>query len=711
MATGLSEHKDRFFARYPEARKLAGALKSPRNPEPLFFFYQSTHRDLNGQWLVLGRLGPELEASLSVHGEVLFVFSPFEDFQRRSYNAIVTAARDEIAAHQQRIFNKVRFSPDQRIILVHSKDGAAATNVAAWNGEGARSLVAVLPQLDQTAPYSRDGVASAVARVLASRDLYRGRNPVTGNDFFGRNELIQQLTAELRSGRSLGLFGLRRSGKTSVLREMRRRSEASGVVFVLSDLEAVDDLEGMVPQLAFDLVNGLRRVADYGHDVYIGSEREQAVGSFSELSTRLVRVAEKNRELFFVIALDEIESLRRLSSISADAARSLLGALRRASQATENLSLLFTGVTTEFFDRSMLPGDVDNPLFGFVDPHFLRPFERQESATLVRELGALMMLDWQDEALDLIHNFAGGFPFLVRDLASRVRSAARATAQVAEHEIVTPLAVTSEHVLAARVSWTESASELWKEIVRTLEFYHPVMAELVRCDSNDELNEWVHTGSEAEVAAGNLLKLGLLERTEVGDFERATVLLTLQGLAAEGSQAVAQLRARRAAAARVDVLKQQPESSKLEFKSTCRVNLHTLKRDDQIEMAVVKTVAAFMNSEGGTLLIGVDDDGEVRGIAEDLALCRNSADQFERWLCGDLLSGRIGADLVASYVSFQLIQFGSAMIVEVDVKPTETVAWVEDGKEGEKVFVRNGNETRQLTGKSMVEYVQRRSSM
>ena len=59
------------------------------------------------------------------------------------------------------------------------------------------------------------------------------------------------------------------------------------------------------------------------------------------------------------------------------------------------------------------------------------------------------------------------------------------------------------------------------------------------------------------------------------------------------------------------------ESESLEFKSSARWNMRAGKRDDAMETVIAKTVAAFMNSGGGTLLIGVDDDGRLIGLGPD----------------------------------------------------------------------------------------------
>lgn len=59
------------------------------------------------------------------------------------------------------------------------------------------------------------------------------------------------------------------------------------------------------------------------------------------------------------------------------------------------------------------------------------------------------------------------------------------------------------------------------------------------------------------------------------------------------------------------------ESDKIEYKSTLTWDLKEKKKSKEMKRAIAKTVAAFMNSRGGTLLIGVDDDGNPIGLDND----------------------------------------------------------------------------------------------
>lgn len=161
-----------------------------------------------------------------------------------------------------------------------------------------------------------------------------------------------------------------------------------------------------------------------------------------------------------------------------------------------------------------------------------------------------------------------------------------------------------------------------------------------------------------------------------------------------------------------DLLELQ-ESATLEFKATFRHNLHTGRRDDALELEVVKSVAGFMNGRrGGTLLIGVVDDdalcgdSKVRGLDEDVRLCGNRGlDGFENALITtlDRSLGKVAA--AAAEVSFE--KRGDQHLCRVDVSPAATPVYVE-WKGNQLYFVRMGNSTRQFGIADAIEYIHRR---
>lgn len=157
-------------------------------------------------------------------------------------------------------------------------------------------------------------------------------------------------------------------------------------------------------------------------------------------------------------------------------------------------------------------------------------------------------------------------------------------------------------------------------------------------------------------------------------------------------------------------LVQQPESQTVEFKSTCRWNTRAGGMDDRIEHAVVKTVCAFLNSEGGTLAIGVDDDGAPVGLAQDFENLKNPGRDGLELFLSDLLSTKIEPNISPLVkTSFHLYSGKDVCLLTVEPSKTPTfAATVTDSKwqRGAVAFyVRNGNRTEQRLGVEMARYL------
>ncbi len=88
------------------------------------------------------------------------------------------------------------------------------------------------------------------------------------------------------------------------------------------------------------------------------------------------------------------------------------------------------------------------------------------------------------------------------------------------------------------------------------------------------------------------------------------------------------------------------ESAKIEFKSTLRWDVRENRVNKELQKVIAKTVAGLLNSEGGTLVIGVTDDGEVYGIETDVnSLGRKDLDGFFQSLV-QTLDNYLGSEFV-----------------------------------------------------------------
>lgn len=155
----------------------------------------------------------------------------------------------------------------------------------------------------------------------------------------------------------------------------------------------------------------------------------------------------------------------------------------------------------------------------------------------------------------------------------------------------------------------------------------------------------------------------------------------------------------------VQALLARKEDIRLEFKSSARWDYKANRINKEMEQAVVKTIAGFMNSEGGLLLLGVDDDGNPLGLTQDIgSLARKDNDGFEAFLI-KLISDHIGAENCAN-ISITFIEIDGKNICAIETKANEKPIFIEklDGA----FFIRTGNNTRQLNPREAMEYIARR---
>ncbi len=150
------------------------------------------------------------------------------------------------------------------------------------------------------------------------------------------------------------------------------------------------------------------------------------------------------------------------------------------------------------------------------------------------------------------------------------------------------------------------------------------------------------------------------------------------------------------------------ESKTLEFKSTLRWNLKEERQDDRgVTYAVLKTIAAFLNTEGGDLLIGVADDGSIVGIERDQL---ESDDKFMRHLAQVVRNGLGDRTGTCIDPKTQIVQGKTVCVVSCQRSPEPVfLMWkgLETFPDGD-FYVRSGPGTVKLGPKDVREYVRTR---
>jgi len=154
---------------------------------------------------------------------------------------------------------------------------------------------------------------------------------------------------------------------------------------------------------------------------------------------------------------------------------------------------------------------------------------------------------------------------------------------------------------------------------------------------------------------------------------------------------------------RVEDYIKKGESARLEFKSAQSWDYKLGKQSREIENATAKTLCAFMNSEGGTLVIGVDDKGQVVGVEKDFTLLSKSdRDGFEQKLTG-LANSTLGKENATYlHLSWQAVEGKAVVVVSVD-KSKRPVYVDLQGKS--EFYIRAGNTSQPLNVREATTYI------
>ena len=148
-------------------------------------------------------------------------------------------------------------------------------------------------------------------------------------------------------------------------------------------------------------------------------------------------------------------------------------------------------------------------------------------------------------------------------------------------------------------------------------------------------------------------------------------------------------------------LTNQEESKTLEFKSSLRWDYYQNEANKDLEKVIAKTVAAFLNTEGGYLLIGVKDDGTVLGLENDYNTLRGGKDEFLQKVV-QVVNNYLGENNHA-FIESEFFEVDGKEVCWVKVDKSPRPVYLEDNQDN-KFYVRTQNSSRELTGEEADRY-------
>jgi len=362
-----------------------------------------------------------------------------------------------------------------------------------WQG-----LVAVTPGRPEQ-------VLAQLLRLLRPVDPFDVRAPVHAAELRGRDDDLLQLVGDIHTHPAIGLFGLRKMGKTSLAQALRARftahadpQRAGAWAFAYADAEKelLDGTKGLAEALTAQLHQPRKGQSQPGKGL-AGLQRE------------VEHLVGQKRPICLII--DEHDLLIAGDNAYAAGAVDLLRLLRALSQDPARLvRIVLVGRLPDRVNAPRLLG-VPNPTLNYFRPHWVGPLRRAASDELLRHLGQAAGLRFDPSALDQAWELAAGHPLMTRLYGSALLKLVQAAHpdRLLDDIDTTPFADTARKQLLRGHDARNHFAEIQDLLTHTAPLALELLGELA--GHPDPAARWAEADGELPAEADLLRHYGLVD--------------------------------------------------------------------------------------------------------------------------------------------------------------------------------------------------------
>lgn len=475
-----------YFDRHPEERSLLRAFTHS------FDITWASRQAAFGSQLAVYFMKPAayMERAFGFESEILAVYSPYDTLEPRTIQAIERFTSEPPA--------RGRVDPMIAFVVSEASDAVQWTKQYTTQHRDSPVLAAFDADRLRSAQDETWLVRSLLADQLYQRDLFDYRLPIAHDSFFfGREDLVFNLSTAATRSENRGLFGLRKTGKTSAFFRLRRILEArKDIVFIYIDCKFPGyrqlRWERLLQRLSGEILRGVGAVPHSG-ELHASDAFLAAVESLHTHGTKAVLV------------FDEIEYITPLSTTDTHWREDFVPfwqTIWHAQSQFGNVAVFLGGVNPAVVEQDLV-GQSQNPLFGLVSHDYVGGMTEHEVRRLGRTLGRPMGIRFADDAIHYVQRQYGGHPLLTRLAFSITHKMLRgAGAQL-------PIEVNRKHLVETEAQREAELSFYSQHVVSELSKFYPDEYELLTEIARGNLADVYEFTSDLSFSA-HLKNYGLL---------------------------------------------------------------------------------------------------------------------------------------------------------------------------------------------------------
>lgn len=353
--------------------------------------------------------------SFNMFNEVLMLFSPFNFYDDRAMD------------YADKLFMDYSNRLDPVVVILISKDSNINEIIKINNATNNETRIVVPFSYEEVLNenFNEKVLQRRLREYFYQRDLFAMESPLkSDNYFYGRTNIVHNFFDKYSIGEQTGLFGLRKTGKTSVLYAIERLVETRKGMSIFIDCQN----PGMYNLRWYEILENIIFLINDKYELCLESIKEKydqknAPRNFL-LSLREISQKTNKRTL---IIFDEIEHItfelsRNEAWKSGEDFLSFWQTLRSIIQSEPTLiSFIIAGVNPKITEQVSVMG-FDNPIFNNISVKYLNLFALDDVKNMVGEIGSYMGLSFDDRVFYKLKENYGGHPFLIRNVCSMLNN-------------------------------------------------------------------------------------------------------------------------------------------------------------------------------------------------------------------------------------------------------------------------------------------------
>lgn len=447
----------------------------------------------------------EFQTMFNLEREILAIFSSYENFEPRTLDAFSLIFKK---------YSNLRL--DKVCTVLISRDMLIEQKLVSLLKSDPESQI-VVPFTYEELIRNRNEflLKNRFKKHFYTRDLFAFEAPITKDlFFFGRNDLVHRIVNRHMSGENSGLFGLRKTGKTSVVFGVKRAIEQIEELCVFIDCLNPSFHGKRWDKALYYIVQQIKEqnsltVKTRPEEKYIA---DNATDSFEK---DILKIHNNTGKKSVLLIFDEIENLTPNISPSEHWTKDtdfilLWGSIRTVFQKLlllkEDkvvLTFLIVGTNPRCVEIPTIH-KTDNPIFSKVPFEYIQGFDISQTKEMVLGLGGYMGLHFDEIVYSKLQEDFGGHPFLIRHVCSIINELAPTER---------PSRIDKTLYQSAKVLFIERYSKYIEMIVTVLKEYYELEFDMLTYLAIDDTTTFKNLAEEFPDLTSHLLGYNVIDRS------------------------------------------------------------------------------------------------------------------------------------------------------------------------------------------------------